>query len=250
MSLRTSLRFREPRSVIWNPEQIPRSLSYSVFDFERTPQISTSGSAITAFADPIKSASFSQGTGSAQPTLDATGFNGRPCATFDGGDSLRNTTALATLGWPTSGAFEVLALVDAAAVIGNGTYFAYPVAGNGGLSLAARLDGDGTTFRIRAAVGTGSATVNVDNSTLQPGKHLIRFVSDGTNCRLDVDGVVGTPVAAAASFSGGPRNTIGGSAAASAGSLFTGNVNFIGFYKALPSAYADKLTAYLLTRKG
>lgn len=245
------LRLLAGKRDLFSPYHIPRALKYSEWDFERTPQITTSGSAITAFVDPITGASFSQGTGSAQPTLAATGFNGRQCATFDGGDSLRNTTALATLGWPTSGAFEIWALIEPVLVTGVfGTTFAYPNAGNGGIALQTRLDVDGVTTRARAGVGTGSSTATVDFIGFAVGRLLLRLVSDGTNCRLDANGVTGTTTAAAASFSGGPRNTIGGTAAVTAASLLTGKINFLALYRPLPTFYADKLTACLMARRG
>lgn len=252
MSLRTSLRWREPRSVVWNPEQIPRSLKYSVWDFERTPQITVDGSnGISPFVDPVTGASFSQATAGSRPILDATGFNGRPCGTFDGtADNLRNTTALATLGWPTSGAFEVWSLIHLLDLSVTTTWFAYPVSGNAGLVLqAVPAVANVRPDSIRATIGLGASTVSIDAATAV-GRHLVRFVSDGTNCRLDVNGATGTTTAAAASFTGGPRNTIGGSAAASAANFFNGKINFLALYKPLPSDYAAKLTAHLNIRKG
>lgn len=247
MSVRTSLRYREPRSVVWNPEQIPRSLKYSEWDYERASQITTVGSNISAFVDPITGASWTQGTSGSRPAYSATGFNGRPCASFDGSDDfLRNTTALATLGWPTSGAFEIWILANLVEVQ-NGTYFAYPVTTNAGIAMQIGLSAG--QLRVRAGVGQGASVANVDRFP-DYGRRLIRFVSDGATGRLDIDGITGTPVAAVPSFSGGPRNTIGASAGTTPNNYLLGSINFQALYKPLPSSYADKLTAHLLWRKG
>lgn len=240
-------RLRRARATPWTPYMIPLGLKYSEFDFERTPQI-TVATGISSFVDPVTTAAFVQGTAASQPLLDPTGFNGRPCGVFDGTDDfLRNATALATLGWPASGAFEVWALLDINDV--SGTYFAYPNTGTGGLTLQhAVLSGIRT---VRALVGTGSAIVTVlGPETSAVGKHIIRFVSDGAASRIEMDGVSGTPVAAVPSFSGGPRNTIGGTAASTPGGYFSGKMNFLGMYRPLPADYATNLYANLNTRRG
>lgn len=239
------------------PTDIPRSLAYAVWDFEQTGRITPIGGNISAFSDPITAASFSQGTAGSRPTLNATGFNGRQCAVFDGvDDSLRNTTAVATLGWPTGGAFELWALVEwtaAALSTGQGVIFQYPTnAVNTGAQIAANFVGT-NLMRYQFRVGTGASSVQIIDATVDAttGRHLVRGISDGTNIRFDVDGVVGAPVACVASgFTGGPRATIGGNSAGTAGSLWSGNINFLGFYKTLPTAYAAGLYRNLNIRKG
>lgn len=234
--------------VGFTPDKIPDALYFARFDFEESAQITTAGASITSFADPISAGAWAQATGAAQPQLDATGFNGRQCGTFDGGDSLRNTDAVATLGWPTGGTFEVWALVQYTGLLGaaldNAVIFQYPTdTTNTSFSLSV-INSLGTTRRYRVRVGTGASSVAINDTTvdLMDGEpHIARFVSTGTTIRLDVDGIVGTPVACVAALSGGPVHTIGGDSAGTSANLLVGDINFLGLYPALPDGLANAL---------
>jgi hypothetical protein len=175
---------------------------------------------------------------------------------FDGTDNLRDMTALATLGWPTGGAFEVWALVEwTGGQLGGGSLgyvFTFPVNAST-TSFLLGFVGVGTPLRMsgRLSVGNGSAGITaVDTANILTGRHILRAVSTGTTIRLDVDGVTGAPVACVAAFSGTPRNTIGASPAATANNFFTGKLNFLGFYRPLPESYAAGLYEALVRRRG
>lgn len=236
------------QSEPFTPYTIPIGLKYFECDFERSPQITFDGSNITTFTGPYNThPQFTQATADNKPLWQPLTFNNRPCATFDGTDSLRNTTAVATLGFPTGGAFEIWALVEnTGPQLGSGvtaTIFQYPTnAVNTGVQLSIS-GGSGATMKAFFRVGQGASSVSVVNDvSLLTGRHIIRAVSDGATIRVDVDGIAGTPSACVASgWTGGPRHTIGGNSAATAGSLFTGNMNFLGFYRPLPSFYARGL---------
>lgn len=237
----------------FEPTDIPRSLWYGLWDFEQTGRVTTPGGALSNFIDPITGASFAQGTGAAQPAHSLTAFNGRPAAVCDGGDTLRNAANLATLGWPTAGAFEIWALAEyTGALAAIATIFNFPT-NTLNTSLSLFLAQSSTAMRVRARVGTGSANVLISDTAVDvlTGRHLIRVVSTGTTVRIDVDGNVGTPVACVASgWTGGPRNTIGGDASSTSANLFTGKINLLGFCKPLPDAYAAGLYRNLNVRKG
>jgi hypothetical protein len=240
----------------FSPLLIPTSAIYSEWDFERTAGIATSGSAITAITDRITGQPWAQGTGTAQPQLNATGFNGRQCGVFGGDDYLFNTASLATLGWPNAGAFEFWALIEYTGPIGASGELAYIVetpthSFNDAFGIYAASGGVIRKARARVGIGGGSVTVENTNIDLMTGRHIIRVVSSGTTLRIDVDGMLGVPVPCVPLFTGGPRHAIGAMASAiPAAEFFTGKYNFMAYYRPLTDGIASALFQSLSVRRG
>jgi hypothetical protein len=250
--MRTRPRRRFGHTVSFTPYSIPRALKYAEFDFERSPAITLASGDIQTFTDPISGGAFTQGTAGSRPNLEATGFNGRPCALFTS-DSLRNTTAVATLGWPSSGAFEIWwcgqflgAAADAIDIM-----FAYPSnLSTQGVSLGTTAGASfGRRGRFSVSNGTTAPIVFTPDFPVND-RVVLRAVADGANVWIEANGVAGVSAACVPAFTGGPRNTLGGTAASTAASLQNGRTNFLAFYKPLPTQFAAGLYQHLSERRG
>lgn len=234
----------------WTPDLIPRSMMFGRLDAERADTITQAAGLVSSWVDTITGTAFVQVTDASKPGYSATGFNGRPCLTFDGtADNLAYTAG--AIAWPNSGSFEVWALVDQTLPVSDTAAripVGWPNATTNGFSLQ-RVVVSGAN-RLRVSVGTGAAQVQAEAASFE-GRCLIRSIYNGTTVTPYINGSAGaTSSSVTASFSGATRYRIGCAAASSVSNFWSGNINFLAITRLLSDATAANLTAYLNARRG
>jgi len=138
-------------SVAWNPAQLGASLALWL-DAEDTASITLNGSTVSQWSDKSGNGrNVSQAMAANQPTYTASGLNGKPVLTFDGGDWFSNLS----LSLPQ---FSV-SLVETATQ--NTALIYYPVGfGTGGISVG------GTNFGQKFAINGTTSLQSTENSVL------------------------------------------------------------------------------------
>lgn len=138
-----------------------------------------------------------QTTAAAQPLWSATGYNGAPGVTFDGvDDRLVGPSGItpSVAGFPIGAApSEIWAVVQQntpGATVGTFGIFSY--GGTSGTSprTLARASSGGVN-RLRANVGTGAASVNVTDASVDfSSRHVVRAIFGATLTEVEIDNSV------------------------------------------------------------
>jgi hypothetical protein len=235
----------------WTPWVIPRSQLLAWWDAEQVSTISESSGAVTEWRDLMRGYAPTAST-TARPTYDATGFNGRPVLTFDGVANCLTLTGVPT-GLPTGASpCELWALVDQTSLAtgNNRVVFGWGDGSAAGVSNRF-MSKTVSSSANRARVGSGNGTVltaSVEATMDFTGRHVVRAVIDGTNIRIEIDGVASVK-AAAAPVTATTRFRIGSFFAASASGFFGGGMNSLLVTTMLDDTVAARLRAYLDARK-
>lgn len=238
---------RPPSSI----RQILGTDLLGLFDAEDLSSIVMSGSSVSSWTDKVNNYSVTQATTTAQPQYSATGFNGRPCVTFDGVDDFLSA---GTSPYP-SGANESEIWIlgeqlNAASVTTLTVMFGYGTTNASAGRFVGRI---GVSGFNRARTTSGDGTTNVlataANSDLT-GRFLHRsqYRTDGlTN---EVNGLVDPFVTASLGGTLNTRTRIGASLATTAASFANFRANKILICKPLPAYKAGLLRRLLATQGG
>lgn len=176
---------------------------------------------------------------------------GRPGVAFDGAD---DELTLASVPFPSGGdPCEVWALVDQTALTTDTTsryLFSYGSGNANNTRRFLRNVSGNSKAQVTIGDGAGSGTsLSAGAAGEFLGKAVVRFVVDGANIRVDLNGVVGTPGPLVPNTAGG-RTRLGALATTSAIAFWQGIVAAILVTGSLSADQAASLTAYLKTRGG
>jgi len=231
----------------WNPGRI--SGLYAWWDAERSDTITTVSGGVSAWADIVASLTVTQSVSSTRPAYSTTSYNGRPGITFDGVDDVLEVTSAGSLPAGSTAA-EAWLLVDQQAADADATVrigFTMGSASNNNMRRLGRNQGGGVS-RAASLNGTGAAVVTATNTGNFNNRHVARYVSDGTNDRVDVDASAGSNAADVPSTSGA-RTRIGAGGASAAASFFQGALNSVLVTPLLSASDASNLYSFLNRRK-
>jgi hypothetical protein len=239
------------RVLPWAPSTLGASL-LGWIDAEQPATITQAATLVSAWTDSISpgSRSFAQATGTLKPVYNAAGLNSRPSIVYDGID---DETTLASVPYPTSGAFEIWALVKQDALAADATVRTIIAWGNGtgATTLSFRRNVVTGVNRAQAAVGNGTVTTTITNNVVDfSGVCVVRLLLDGVNGQIEVNGTAGTPAAIAPASLSTTRTRIGASASTSANVFFQGGINNIAITTALSVNDAALMLAYQKARGG
>lgn len=190
----------------WTPEDLQTDL-VAWWSADRADLITTSGGLITSWKDVVAGYDKVQGTGTARPAYSATGFNGAPCADYDGSDDQLTLTGvpapfpigadpcemwvvfdneapgadtatrrLFTYGGATTATARAITLVGTA-----GTQFLSGFVGTGGgTSFAISASGDaGGRHAGRAIITAAGVSVQLDGGTIPTEQAGVPATTDG-----------------------------------------------------------------------
>lgn len=232
----------------WAPQVLGASL-FAFWDAERPDLIAESGGLVSSWRDAVTANNAAQSTGASKPTYSATGFNGRPCVSYDAtDDDLTSNPAPAAL--PIGAAVgEIWAVVDQTAPAADTVVrcvTGYFDIDGGNVRRLARVVLSGVN-RANVQIGTGSGEVRVANTFVDfSGRHVVRARIGATASQIDVDGIAGTPMAVVP-VTQNLTLTLGRSPTA-LNSYWSGSLNAVLYTAALGAADAALLYAYLNRR--
>jgi hypothetical protein len=166
----------------WTPASLGANL-LGWIDAEQSGTVTQNATLVSAWADSVSpgSRSFAQATGTLKPVYNATGLNSRPSIIYDGID---DETTLASVPYPTSGAFEIWALVKQDALAADATVRNDHRLGQrlGATTLNFRRNVVSGVNRAQAAVGNGTSDVTFTNTAVDfSGVCVVRMILDGVN---------------------------------------------------------------------
>lgn len=235
-------RLRGARAVAPSVQQIPRSLMLALLDARIASSIAKDGSdRVSSWTDVITGQAYVQATAENKPTDDGSGWVAAPGAAW-----LRNTNAYL----PTSGAFWAWVLADAQNVIPaaafNPTLLAWPNSAAGSFGTIRQAGGTGYAGIV---CGNGSSNVGVNGTGRWGGRSLVVMKVDGATVELWKDGALEGSVAGVPSLSGGPRNTLFATAAATAGAFWTGSLAVAMITRPLPAQWEAVAMADLMAHR-
>lgn len=233
----------------WTPTLLGASL-IAWWDLEQASSVTITSGAVQTWTDVIGGLAPTQGTAANRPAYNATGFNNRPVATFDGTNDVLVVSS--TGGMPSgTSTGEMWALIDQTALVADTTArmpFAYGASTTGNGRQLQRIVETGTNH-FRASGGNGTANINAGSPAVDlSGRHVIRSIIGATTITGEVDGVAGTSTALTVNTLT-TRTTIGANAAAAGSSFFQGGINSILVTALLTAAQAAVLYAYLNGRR-
>lgn len=246
LALAPSARFSTP----WTPASLGASL-LALWDAERSDLVTRSGGAVSSWQDVVGGYEAAQAAGGAQPGYSAGGFNGRPVIVGDGIDDELSLGAIPGPLQLTTAPCEYWAVVDQTAPAGD-TSPRYIV--RCGVNSSVNSRGllrvvVGGVNRAQLLCGDG-ATITATNTAVDlSGRHVVRAVVDGTNIRVDVDGVAGVAVACAPA-STASRMRLMANSSTTAGNFWQGGLNLTAVTSLLSDVQAAAFLAYLTARIG
>lgn len=210
----------------WTPFHLGDAL-LGYWDAEDSASLSLAGSAVTAWADRKGGYAPAQATAGNRPVFSATGFNGRPCVTFDGVDDYLEMTPAPAV-FPTgSDPCEIWVLVDQ--TLPGATTGVTSIAGYG--SNAAQRQIGRTSIsgvsRGRATVGLGSSNTSINDSAVDfTGIHILRCRFSPTTAALFMDSNAATSIDLIPATSA-TRFRIGATGIDLVGAYWSGTINSI-----------------------
>ncbi|MBA4165522.1 MAG: hypothetical protein C0510_13000 [Erythrobacter sp.] len=229
----------------FNPSDLGAKL-LAWWDVEDAASLTLSGSQISGWRDKVTSTNLAQAIGGSRPIYQATGFNGRPAAFFDGIDDMLE---IASVFLPTVAAHaEVYALVDvplgsADATARNTFAWGNTSAGSAGARQLRRSVVSGVS-RCAALIGTGTATTTVTLSTAAfEGRKLGELITSPTTSTVTVGG--STTSAAIVPNTQTSRTRIGASVTTSPNTFWLGTMNSIIVTSALTTTERANLRTFL-----
>lgn len=171
---------------------------YAAWDPETSGSLDLVGGAVRTWTDYANGAAPTQGLGASRPAYGLSGFNGRPVITPDGVDDQLTLSVMPSSIPRGATPFEVWVIWNQTKLVAD-TNPRIAISWGGGVSNyhcgVARAVVAGVN-RAQVYVGTGAAQPAAYSSVDFSGRRVLRAVVDGTNIRIDVGGIAGTPVAA------------------------------------------------------
>jgi hypothetical protein len=224
------------------------------WDIDDSARITLVSGAISAWTDRLNSYSMTQGTAAARPAFNATGLNGKPCATFDGGDDALACTTAGLLTLLADGAEEgemwFAGAQDAAASDASQRYvMAQGSANLTGRYLGRNTAGGGTTVTSAVRIGVSGATVSSATAATinMIGAHVVRGVIRATEVYNETNGRAGTTIAGVP-VTVNTRIRLGAAGLSSANAFWQGRLMVAAWTKVLSTAKAARFTYYLQRR--
>lgn len=248
--------------VVGIPTTLPNITSATLalwLDANNAASITSSGGLVSAWADQSASvAVFSQGTGSAQPSVVTNVYNGLPTIRFDGARYLVAAALIA--GLDQTAGFTILCVCARASgttarILGNGTGV------NSGWSLATSSSGPNWELRTGyttsvAVLGDGSCgttlkmVIGVEDSAgsgtyLPAGKYQGIYVDSSTAA------TTGTQSAYTVNSTALTHPVVGGNASSLGANLFTGDIcEMIGYNGPITASEVGLLRTYCQNKWG
>lgn len=229
----------------WNPALLGTSL-LGWWDAERADLITQAGGAVSSWKDVVAGYNAIQATGASKPAYSATGFNSRPGITPDGVDDFLNLESQ-----PFPSICEVWALVNQQALPADTTTRAL-------ISFGGTLSASRITIQRGVSTGVNSLQAVVGNNTVGvavvhpgdfSGKSVVRLVVDGTNARIELNGVASSNVAVVPAI-GTTRVRMFAANSTSAANFWNDPTNTVAVTGLLSTTQAAAFTSYLKARGG
>jgi hypothetical protein len=215
----------------------------ALWDADVAASIALAGDTVASWTDIIGGIVVPQATEALRPTYAPAGLSRRPCLAFSGAQRLLSTTAW-TLG---HGPMEFWFLVGADGAIGATEVF---FDAGSGAAVSSRRASAAASGRPTISVGTGAAQISAATASILFGAaNVVRAVLAADSIRIDVDGVVGAPVAVTPGTSG-TRLAFGAVNGATLAAGFSGRISFAAVTPLLSDAQAAPLYAALNRRRG
>lgn len=220
---------------------------------DRSDLITLSSGAISSWRDSKAGYDAVQGTSGSRPSWSATGFNGAPCAGWDGVDDFLTCTDAALLAALPDGAEpgEMWAVVQQDGLVADGAFrCAQSYGANAGTdSRLLYRHVTGGANRIIQGTGTGAASVGQSVLTVDfSSRHVIRGVNSATQETPSIDGVSAAALAAVPATLAS-RLRLGAACSSSAGTFWSGKSRDHIVSLPLPSDKAAYLQAVLASRR-
>lgn len=209
--------------------------------------ITQSGGVVSAWTDAVAGDAAAQGTGSAQPAFNATGFSGGPCLTFDGiDDCLTMASQPFTSG---STPIEIWGLISQDAPTTDATTrFHISMGDNNANYVRAGRTVTASINRMFSQISGVSLGNLVGTTQDYSGHHVMRLIAGSSAQSQSSDGV--TDGASAVTPSTGPTRTrIGAFSNTSASNFHWGAIVAILVTQPLTAPQAAGLATFLAARK-
>lgn len=231
----------------WSPTDLGDDL-LAWWNADRSDLIAVSGAQITSWKDVVAGREAVQPISASRPIWSPNSFNGSPSAYFDGiDDELTFESQPFPAGADPS---EIWAVVQQDALPADTTVRSVVTYGGIGANLRAlRRITSGGVNRARAAVGNGTAVVNVDGDTVDfSSRHLIRaeVAPTATTVRIDNDGEASGAVVPS---TGTTRLRLGANAVNTAANFWNGHIRDVLITGPLADEQSELLRTYLLPRR-
>jgi hypothetical protein len=231
-----------------NPVSILGPLLVAWWSADRADLMTLAGAQISSWRDVVAGLEFVQGVSGARPVHMPTGFNGAPCAYFDGIDD-EMTVSAATL--PSAAVAAQMMAVCANDALAADATIRYIAAQGNGISLCRRLRRVAVSGFNRGGTvtGTGAGSVLTAEDTIDlSGRHVLKGIFGATETIAQVNGTSSAPAAVVPATSAN-RIRIGASDVSTPSNFWSGSARDLLVYLPPTAPQAAALDAWAQSRR-